>query len=146
MRGPNDDPMTVAAAAGRLQLHPKTVLRCIRQGRLKARKIGKSWRILRADVDAFVGLPAAAESPADASVTAIVDVPGAGAELARDWGIKVPAALHGRHARAAPLRADVIYEPERSHLKVVLIGSPGDISAVLRLMQLWIEQPRAESP
>jgi excisionase family DNA binding protein len=146
LRLPNDDPLTVAAAAARLELHPKTVLRCIREGRLKAKKIGKSYRILRADVDAFVGLPAAAESPADASVTTIVDVPGAGAELARDWGVKVPAALHGRGARAAPLRADVIYEPERSHLKVILVGSPGDVSAVLRLMQLWLEQPRAESP
>jgi excisionase family DNA binding protein len=136
--------MTVDAAAERLQLHPKTVLRCIREGRLKAKKIGKSYRISRADVDAFAGVAAPVESPADARVTAIVDVPGARPELARDWGVKIPAALNSREAHDASVRADVIYDAERSRLKVVLVGGPADVTALLRAIELWIEQPREE--
>ena len=141
---PHHDVMTVAAVAARLRLHPKTVLRCIRDGRLKATKIGKSYRILQADVDGFAGLTTPSKSPADTAVTTIVDVPGAGVEMARSWAIKIPAALHGRHSRDVPLRADVIYEPQQSLLKVILVGALADVSALLHLMQLWIEQPGAE--
>lgn len=47
---------TVDQVADRLGLHPKTVLRLIAAERLRATKIGKSYRILRGDLDAFAGV------------------------------------------------------------------------------------------
>ena len=46
---------TVEHAARRLQLHPKTVLRFIRDGRLPAKRLGKAWRIRQSDLDALAG-------------------------------------------------------------------------------------------
>src|SRR5262245_37744597 len=42
-----DELCTVHFAADRLKLHPKTVQRLIREGRLRATRIGKSYRIRR---------------------------------------------------------------------------------------------------
>jgi len=53
-----DEPVTVRQAAEALGLHVKTVLRFIREGRLPAHRMGKSYRLRRSDVDAFAGLPA----------------------------------------------------------------------------------------
>jgi excisionase family DNA binding protein len=133
---------TVSAAARRLELHPKTVLRFIREGRLKATRIGKSYRILRADVDAFAGVPAATLSIVDAArVTCIIDMPGVGPDLARTWATTVPASLNTQRQEASgDIRADVIYEPERSHLKVVVVGSPADVIPLIRVMKVWMEQ------
>jgi excisionase family DNA binding protein len=54
-RAMSEELYTVEMAAERLKLHPKTVLRFIRDGRLRATRIGKSYRILRSDLDAFGG-------------------------------------------------------------------------------------------
>jgi excisionase family DNA binding protein len=133
--------ITVDAAAKRLQLHPKTVLRSIRSGRLRATRIGKAYRIVSADLDAFVGVPAAITAAAEeAWVTAIVDVPGVDADVARAWAIRIPAALKGRDPEDGPMRADVTYDAERRHLKVILIGPPGDISKLLGAIDVWLER------
>lgn len=44
---------TVEQAAELLALHPKTIQRYIREGRLQAKKVGKSWRITEHDLRAF---------------------------------------------------------------------------------------------
>ena len=48
-----------------LNLHVKTVRRYVRDGRLKAKRIGKEYRITRADLEAFAGevRPAEKEVP-----------------------------------------------------------------------------------
>ena len=47
---------TVEQAADRLKLHAKTVLRMIREGRLKAVRLGKAYRISGDDLDAAAGV------------------------------------------------------------------------------------------
>ncbi len=46
--------MTVAQVAAYLQLNRLTVYRYVREGRIPAARIGKLYRILRADVDRFL--------------------------------------------------------------------------------------------
>lgn len=139
-----DELCTVEHAAGQLKLHPKTVLRFIRDGRLRATRVGKSYRILRADLDAFSGVPPRAEAPgADAWVTSIVDVSSVGPELAQKWARTVPGALGAGPHGTPPMRAEVIYEPERSHLKIVVTGPPAETVNLLALIRVWLEQLRA---
>ena len=134
---------TVAFAAERLGLHPKTVLRFIRDGRLKATRIGKSYRIRRADLDTFAGFEETSEPVAPSAwVTAIVQISGVDAETARRWAISIPAALKGRDSRDAPMRADVIHDGERRELKIVLVGIPDDVSAMLRFIQAGADRLR----
>lgn len=135
---------TVDDAAQLLKLHPKTVLRFIRRGRLPATRVGKAYRIRRADLDALAGIPASpSPTPADAWATSIVDVPGVGPELAQKWARTVTSALNARKRTGGPqMRVDVVYEPERSHLKIVFVGSPGDAARLLGLVPVWLEQLR----
>lgn len=138
---PGDELCTVEQAAGQLKLHPKTVLRFIREDRLRATRVGKSYRILRADLDAFSGLPARDEPAApQAWTTSIVDVPGASPSLAKALARQVPGALNARSRNGAPMRAEVVHDPERSHVKIVITGTPGDAAALLSLIRVWLEQ------
>jgi excisionase family DNA binding protein len=132
---------TVDFAARQLKLHPKTVLRFIHEGRLPATRVGKSYRILRADLAALAGLPAPAEPPASlASVTSIVDIPGVGPDLARAWAKTVTAATDAKPRNGVSLRAEVIYDPDRSHLKIVVVGGAADTVNLLSLIQVWLDQ------
>lgn len=138
----NEDLCTVSDAAERLMLHPKTVLRFIRDGRLRATRIGKSYRIATADLEAFAGVPTAPAAATDApvpTVTSIVDLAGVKPEAARKWSRNVMAALNAKPRSRAPFRADVIHDPVRSHLKIVIVGAPRETANLLALIQIWIE-------
>lgn len=133
---------TVDQAAERLKLHAKTVLRAIREGRLRATRVGKSYRILKGDLDAFAGVPAraATTSGGEPWITSIVDIPDVWPEIAQKWARTVTNALNARPPGGPPLRADVIYEPERSHLKIIVVGPPGDVVNLMNLIRVWLEQ------
>lgn len=140
---PAQELCTVEFAAERLKLHPKTVLRFIHEGRLKASRIGKSYRILRADLEALAGLPLPAapvrETP---RATSIVEIPGVDQALAQKWMQTVNAALAAR-AGDGGLSADVIYDPARAHLKIVVVGPVPDAVNLMALIRVWSEQLEA---
>ncbi len=50
---PFDDHVTVAGAAERLGIHPESVRRLIRQGKLPAKKFGHTWLIPRDLLEQF---------------------------------------------------------------------------------------------
>lgn len=56
MREMSNEPefLTVEEIANRLRVHEDTVLRWIRAGRLKAYKIGRDYRIEKADYEEFL--------------------------------------------------------------------------------------------
>src|SRR5262245_2030773 len=130
---------TVEQTAERLKLHAKTVLRAIREGRLRATRVGKSYRILRSDLEAFAGLPTrVVYAGGDPWITSIVDIPHVWPELAQKWARTVTSALNARAPGGPGLRADVIYEPERLHLKIIVVGPPGDVVNLMTLIRAWL--------
>lgn len=48
------DYYTVEQISDMLKIHPKTIQRYIREGRLRATKIGKSWRVTGHDLSIFI--------------------------------------------------------------------------------------------
>jgi excisionase family DNA binding protein len=129
---------TVEHAAARLRLHPKTVLRFIRDGKLRATRVGKAWRILHSDLEAFAGAPAAAPAPrAPPRVTAIADVPGVTPEAAQRIAVALSATLTGRIARPDPIQLDTVYDPARSHLKVIVVGAALETAALLQILHAY---------
>lgn len=76
---------SVEEIAGLIKIHPKTVQRYIREGRLKASKVGKSWRVSGHDLSTFTeGGSGTAAAPAlpentvereEIKVSAVVDIP-----------------------------------------------------------------------
>lgn len=46
---------TIEQVSDLLQLHPQTVRDYVRQGKIKAFKLGKGYRISKKDLDIFIG-------------------------------------------------------------------------------------------
>ncbi len=139
-RLPHDELCTVDAAAAHLQVHRKTVLRFIHDGRLPATKIGKAYRIRRADLSSFAGVPEVATVAEAARVTSIVDVPGVTPTLASKVAGAVTNALHGSREQRGDVHAEVVYDAEHAQLKVIVVGAVADTRSLLGLIQVWLEQ------
>ena len=137
----SDEIYTVEQVAERLKLHPKTVLRFIREGRLRAVKVGRSWRILRAELAAFGGFPAAENAPG-VRVTAIVDVADIGPERAQRLASFVTSLRMGAETPARPMSLDIAHDPALRHVKVVIVGAAPDTAALLQALSFWLEQGR----
>ena len=130
--------ITAEAAATRLGLHVKTVLRFIREGRLKAHRVGRQYRILKGDLDAFAGTTAPAAPQDTARVTAIVDLPTLASEQAQAIARRLSAARMGGRF-GAPLSMDFAHDPVRQTLKLVLVGDLGDVAEMLQHLDQWAQ-------
>ncbi|CEJ11908.1 Helix-turn-helix domain protein [bacterium YEK0313] len=133
----SDQLVTVEQAAEQLNLHPKTVLRYIRDGRLAATRVGKSYRIMRAKLDAFAGI-AGGTAAADAGVraTCIVDIPGLSVDRAERLATFLHAAALTGDGQTPPLQLQTAFDPLSRIMKVVAIGTPPDVRWLLEMVQL----------
>ncbi|MBN8949867.1 helix-turn-helix domain-containing protein [Rhizobium sp. 60-20] len=129
---------TVEVAAEQLRLHPKTILRFIREGRLRATKVGRQYRILRSDLNALVGDRGPVRRR-DARTTAIVDVPEVDAEFARRMTTLLTGARHEGGAQPSTMSVEVIYDPKQRHLKIVVVGDPSEAVQIMQLAQAMLE-------
>src|SRR5262245_51156860 len=105
---------TADEAAERLNLHVKTVRRYIREGKLKAKRIGKEYRITQADLDDFSGHRPLFDPPRTRHVLAscIVDVDAISREQSDRITTLLMAALNAGNAGDKTPRVDSIYYPE----------------------------------
>jgi excisionase family DNA binding protein len=134
-----DELCTTEFAAELLMVHPRTIHRYIHEGRLPARRIGKAYRIRRSDLSALAGLPQ--QPPAiHASLTAFLDVTDVGADAAKLWKRTVATALASRGPTAP--KAEVIYDAEHRQLKVVVVGPPAAVTALMSQANAWLENIR----
>ncbi len=131
--------MTVEQAAEELKLHPKTVLRYIREGRLHATRIGKAYRIDRSKLDAFAGMASGhTRPPRDVRATVIVEVPALATEAAERMTTFLGAAALGGDAETRPLHVNTAFDPTSGNLKIVLIAAPSDAARLLELIELQL--------
>lgn len=129
--------LTVEQAAEALGLHVKTVLRYIREGKLPATRLGKGYRIARTQLDAFAGIAKPPEA-SEARATSVVDVPDITLErVGRLTRLLQAAALSG-DGTAPRLHLETIFDPERSTLKVIIIGSPTDAGQLLEMLGVYL--------
>ncbi|MCX8999104.1 helix-turn-helix domain-containing protein [Rhizobiaceae bacterium BDR2-2] len=128
---------TVEQAAQQLNLHPKTVLRYIRDGRLTATRMGKSYRIPRAELDAFAGLASGgAQTGPEARTTCITDMPGVTVEAAERISTFLQSAAMTGDASTPPLHLQTAFDPLAQTLKIVVIGTPADVGRLLEMLHL----------
>ncbi len=128
--------LTVDAAAEVLQLHPKTVLRFIREGRLRATRVGKQYRLLRTDLDAFVGA-GRPPSACAARVTCVVDIEAADLALVQRLTSLLMGASQG--PADSPISLNIAHDPARSSAKVIVVASPGDAAMLLRFVDACLQ-------
>jgi len=136
---------SVEQVAHRLGLHVRTVRNYVRDGRLKAIRIGKQYRIARRDLAAMTGdarvsqddLSATRERHIEAS--SIVQIDGIGREAASRVTTGLMATVNGRNRDDDPLRVDTIYDEERERLKVILTGSLETTGQLLKMIRLYTD-------
>jgi len=131
----SEEVYTVEQFAERLKLHPKTVLRFIRDGRLRAVKVGKSYRILRGDLEAMTGA-VLGQNRTGVRVTSIVDMGEVSPERAQHVARALPAMRMGKETPSDPMSLDVAYDPATRALKVVIVGSPADTATMLKMIEI----------
>jgi excisionase family DNA binding protein len=121
---------SVEQVAERLGLHVRTVRGYIRDGRLKAVRIGKQYRVARADLDAFTGRPAGADRPR-VEVSAVVEFDGIGAAAADRLTTLLVAGAQLQRGDAEPLRVQTVYDDARGRLKAIILGGVAATADVL---------------
>lgn len=123
---------SVEQVADRLGLHVRTVRNYVRDGKLKAVRIGKQYRIAREDLEALTGLPEVT-GERHLEVSSIVQIDGVDRAGADRISTYVHGSLNGRRAEDGRLRVETMYDEERSVLKVIVLG---DLTASAELLKL----------
>ena len=134
---------TAEEVAGLLNLHVKTIRRYVRDGRLKARRIGKEYRIARADLDDFSGETRPADIPVARTrhviASSIVDVDVISPDDSHRITTMIMASLNSRRGEADFPRVDSIYYPEQAKLRVTITANPVLTCELLRMIDALLE-------
>jgi excisionase family DNA binding protein len=132
---------SVERAATLLGLHVKTVRSYVRDGKLKATRVGKSYRIARGDLESFAGGPieprqVSRQRRVDAST--VVQIDASSPELASRISTMITAATSAP-VDAEQLHVQTIYDEERASMKIILAGGVGRIAETLKLIEVLLE-------
>jgi excisionase family DNA binding protein len=139
------DLYSIEQVAGLLGLHVKTVRAYVRDGRLKAVRIGKQYRIARPDLEALTGQSVTALQGPDVrrrrhvEVSSVVDIDAIDPDLAGRISTFVTAAMKGRPHDDAPVRIEAIYDETRARLKLVILGGMETTRTLLSAIQTMAE-------
>jgi len=140
-----DELLSVEQVAQQLGLHVRTVRNYVRDGRLRAVRIGKQYRISRSDLALLTGavLPPAqtvvgARRTRRAEVSGVVQVDAISAHDAHRLVTLLGAAVSTRGADGQALKIQTIYDEEAAGMKVIVIGGLADTAEVLRLIDLVV--------
>jgi excisionase family DNA binding protein len=125
-----EDWYSVEQVAERLGLHVRTVRGYIRDGRLTAVRIGKQYRIARADLAAFTGRPPAPRPRAE--VSAVLELDGLGPAGADRLSTFLVAGAQLAGGPDDPLRVRTVYDDDRDRLKVIILGGVASTADILR--------------
>jgi excisionase family DNA binding protein len=127
---------SVEQVADRLGLHVKTVRNYVREGRLKAVRIGKQYRIARADLEAMTGRPEPPPEPVrrerHVEVSSIVEIDAVSPETANRL-------ITGLIGAASGVRIETIYDATRGRMKIILVGGMEVNAAYFQMINAILE-------
>jgi excisionase family DNA binding protein len=131
--------------AKRLGLHVRTVRNYVRTGRLKARRIGKQYRVTREDLEDIAG-PLPSSSAQDeiprrrhVEVSSVIQIDAISQETADRVTTHLLGAAKANRDEDAPLRVETIYDEVRARMKVIVIGSLASAGYMFRLLTVVLE-------
>ena len=129
----SNDMYSVEQVADLLGLHVRTVRGYIRSGRLRATRIGKQYRIARADLDALTGRPAVAATGPAAEGSSVLRLDGVDRAAVDRLATLVLAGVNTHHDPDRPLRVQTVHDEERHRMTIVILG---DLTATADLLRL----------
>ena len=140
---------SVDRVAELLELHPKTIRRFIREGRLNAVKVGGQWRILNKELSRFMGdgdgvqnslqplepiLEYQKELKLKVTVSAVVDVAVADRTEADRLSTLILASMNSRGASSGSARCEYLYQEKKGQARFVFWGKPSFVSVMLEMI------------
>ena len=137
---------SVEQVADRLGLHVRTVRNYVREGRLKAVRIGKQYRIAAEDLAALTGRPASSFEPEpvrrerQVEVSSIVEIDAVSPETASRLTNSLVAVANSRGATDEPLRVETIYDETRGRMRVILVGSMEMNASLFKIISALLER------
>jgi excisionase family DNA binding protein len=137
---------SVEQVADRLGLHVRTVRNYVREGRLKAVRIGKQYRIAAEDLAALTGRPASSFEPEPVrrerhvEVSSIVEIDAVSPETASRLTNSLVAVANSRGATDEPLRVETIYDETRGRMRVILVGSMEMNASLFKIISALLER------
>jgi excisionase family DNA binding protein len=137
----DQDLYSVEQVAEQLGLHVKTVRNYVREGRLKAVRIGKQYRISGQDLAALTGRPVTSfrSEPVRRSrhveVSSIVEIDAISPETVNRLTNSLMGAADG-------IRIEAIYNRDRGHLKIILVGSMDQNASYFRFINAILESEK----
>jgi excisionase family DNA binding protein len=151
--------LSAQQAAEILGLQVRTVREYVRQGRLPGVRIGKQYRIARADLEAFSGAAPEVgeverESDGDGregslqkatptvEASTVVHVANLAAESSARLERMLAAAAAAPFGKADPtplLRVEPVYDAARSRLSIVIVGGGAQTAQLLRIIEAFAE-------
>ncbi|MFJ7999782.1 helix-turn-helix domain-containing protein [Streptomyces sp. NPDC096310] len=140
MESPEQELYSVGEVAERLGLHVRTVRNYVRDGRLKAVRIGKQYRISRADFEALTSrqdpedAPGAEPVRGHVEVSSIVRIDALGPAGAERLSTCLTAAAQSVRDSREPLRIQTVHDKERARMKIVILGDAATTADVLHLI------------
>jgi excisionase family DNA binding protein len=136
---------SVEQVADLLGLHVKTVRNYVRDGRLKAVRIGKQYRISRDDLEVFTGhpVPGTARERANrerrVEVSTIVQIDAISPAAMSRLTTTLTAAVAGE-PHSPQVRVEAVYDEERGHLKLILLGGLDTVAGLLKITETLLEE------
>lgn len=138
-----------------LKLHPKTILRFIHEGKIKAKKIGRAWRVnhdaLKEYAHNELAVPAQPVELVDygsihtrMKVSAIIEINEQNSEEASRLSNTLMAALNCKDPTWGDSRVDCFYYPEIQKAKYALYGTPTFISEIMTMFNRLAKVERIE--
>ncbi len=138
---------SVEQIAQMLNIHPKTIQRYIREGKINAVKLGKSWRVSGHDLSRFTeGTTGQEENQTvptgnvTARVSAVIDIEAGGRERAVQIMNGITALMNSKpqDSETCTMHAQVL-EPSYT-VRVTLWGGITEISVILNSLRAYTEQ------
>ncbi len=136
---------TVEQIASLLKIHQKTVQRYIREGRLRAVKVGKSWRVSGHDLSVFTeSEPLSPEQAPAAHISCVADVTVASRSEAIRMMNLLTASLNSKPADYGQSSMQTQYIPEEQKLRVTLYGGARFMAAMMDAISMLTEPAAQE--
>lgn len=129
---------TVEQISEMLSIHPKTIQRYIREGKLRAAKVGKGWRVTGHDLSVFIESsgnegPAAKNPPVrNAIASSVIDIAADGKDDAIRFMNTLTAALNAKPSEFGQSSMQSQYIERENMVRVTLWGD-------IRLMAIMMD-------
>lgn len=133
-----------------LDMHPKTVQRYIREGKIKASKIGKSWKVTEQDFRAFTGDQASHQivteklSPQDnvydaAKVSSVVDITVKDTDAAINIANLLTATMNGKQDDYGKTSLNIQFIESENKVRIMLWGNVKFMEHMMGFISDYIE-------